>query len=189
MREVNGNLFEPEQLGLGNFDAICITTNGYVRKDGCAVMGRGCAKAAADKWPYFPRLLGAQIRNFGNSPIVLTIDQRYAVVTFPVKPILVKYCKEVDHLVMEKYKSKFANDGRFVPGWACKADFDLIDRSASRIRKLTDRMGWQRVVTVRPGCGNGELDWAAVKPMLEKHFDDRFYVITFGRREYAPRQE
>ena len=42
MIEIKGSLFnEP-------CDAFCITTNGFIKKDGTCVMGRGCAKQAAD---------------------------------------------------------------------------------------------------------------------------------------------
>ena len=40
MNEVNGNLWD------SNADIIVITTNGAVRKDGAAIMGRGVALQA-----------------------------------------------------------------------------------------------------------------------------------------------
>ncbi len=41
---------------LWDFDGIiAITTNGFVKKDGSCVMGRGCAKEAALRFGWLPR--------------------------------------------------------------------------------------------------------------------------------------
>ena len=48
MKEISGDLFS---LTIINFaDAICITTNGVVKKTGKAVMGAGCALSAREKF-------------------------------------------------------------------------------------------------------------------------------------------
>ena len=58
------------------------------------------------------------------------------------------------------------------------ADLQIVERSARELVELADYKGWQRVVVPRPGCGGGGLVWADVRPLLAKHFDDRFLVIT-----------
>ena len=63
--------------------------------------------------------------------------------------------------------------------WWEKADVRLIERSAVELVDLTNQKAWENVVIPRPGCGNGGLEWEAVKPILEKYLDDRFSVITF----------
>jgi len=40
----------------------CITINGFVKKDGEAVMGQGTAKQAADRFPGLTARLGRQLR-------------------------------------------------------------------------------------------------------------------------------
>src|SRR5437867_13408901 len=59
MKEVFGDLWE--------FDGtIAITTNGSVKRDRSCVMGRGCARQAAVKFPELPRKLASRISAEGN---------------------------------------------------------------------------------------------------------------------------
>lgn len=76
MIEVTGNLWTYPA------DFRVITTNGARRSDGCAVMGRGCAREAAVKWPNFPAVLGARIRKQGNH---VHLFRDWSLFTFPVK--------------------------------------------------------------------------------------------------------
>ena len=64
-----------------NFTYLCVTTNGFVKKDGTAVMGAGIAKSIAKKDPAAPARLGMRIRKNGN------IVQKFYnnVIAFPVK--------------------------------------------------------------------------------------------------------
>jgi len=78
MKEVKGDLWDFHKQG----HWICITTNATIRKDGCLVMGRGCALEAALKWPYLSRHLGDFIKGYGNFPILLGEER---IITFPVK--------------------------------------------------------------------------------------------------------
>lgn len=61
---------------------VAITTNGSVRRDGCAVMGRGCAYEAAQRFPGLAADLGLGIKRWGNVPIIFT---KRHLVTLPVK--------------------------------------------------------------------------------------------------------
>jgi hypothetical protein len=63
MREITGNLWD--YYNKRGF-AICITTNGALRKDGCGVMGRGCALEAKQRIPGIEKLLGEGITKWGN---------------------------------------------------------------------------------------------------------------------------
>ncbi len=62
--------------------------------------------------------------------------------------------------------------------WLANPDLRLIARSAGELHQLTDERGWPLVVLPRPGCGGGGLDWREVRPVLARHFDDRFLVVT-----------
>lgn len=162
MNEARGDLWEYPA------DYRCITTNGYVKTNGEAVMGRGCALEAAQKWPALPEVLGEMIKAGGNHVYELgfatahdevrSIRHAWNVLSFPVK----------HH-------------------WREKADLDLIRRSANELDAfLTQQMLWDdiaddfTVVLPRPGCGNGQLDWEDVRPILNPILDDRFTVITFA---------
>jgi hypothetical protein len=143
MIEVNGNLWTYPA------DVRVITTNGFVKKDGTCVMGRGCALEATQKFPGLPKLLGDLITAKGNV-VHFLIREMPALLTLPVK-----------------HK------------WFEKADPQLIALSCVCLVRLADVNGWKTIVLPRPGCGNGQLKWEDVKPILEPILDDRFHVITF----------
>lgn len=75
MKEVFGNLWE--------FDGIiAITTNGFVKRVGTCVMGRGCAKQATIRFPGLPHKLGTRISAEGNHVFYFP---EHRLITFPVK--------------------------------------------------------------------------------------------------------
>ena len=67
MREAFGDLW------LIDADAKCITTNGFIKKNGEAVMGAGVAKEAAIKYPELPEKLGYSIGVNGNRVVRITL--------------------------------------------------------------------------------------------------------------------
>ncbi len=152
MKEARGNLWD------SGAEAIVITTNGAVKNNGEAVMGRGCALEAKNLWPEFARTLGGVIKAQGNHVHIFSVksslgNARY-LITFPVK----------HH-------------------WREKADVQLIEQSVEELVLIMD-IGHGKycgsVALPRPGCGNGRLDWETeVKPLLVDSLDDRFTVYTF----------
>lgn len=61
---------------------ICIPVNGFVKNNGCAVMGRGVAKECLNKFPGIDKILGDHIKRFGN---VVWIDKSKLIAFFPTK--------------------------------------------------------------------------------------------------------
>lgn len=146
MKEATGNLWKYPS------DAIVITTNGTVKRNGEAVMGRGCAAEAKDRYPTMPTVLGNMLQVTGN--------QSYAW-AFPMTNIV---------LITMPVKHE----------WHNQADIRLIIRSAYEIVMHVDRLKRKSIVMPRPGCGNGGLKWEDVKPKIEEILDDRFTAIHYA---------
>jgi hypothetical protein len=79
MKQVTGDIWNFWESG----EWVAITTNGQTRdSDGTAVMGRGVAKQAADRFPGLPKQLAYKLNNFGNHVFIFL---KYRIVTFPTK--------------------------------------------------------------------------------------------------------
>jgi hypothetical protein len=167
MREEKGNIFTRD------CDVLCITTNGFTKASGEAVMGSGCALQAAKYIPSLPIILGASLKVNGNR-VSLLLGNMLA--SFPVKPVSI--ILEDKSQVVRHMQDKF-DIGQFVPVWACVADLELIRQSAIQLEKMNTDNGWETVVLPRPGCGAGELSWDIVKPVLDDILDDMFICMTF----------
>ena len=151
MKEVYGDLWtyhhglEPHYKPI-----ICITTNGYVKKDGSAVMGRGVAKECLLKHRGIDATLGYLIRTYGNQVQMIIKDYEIPIYAFPVK----------HH-------------------WRELADFDLIQGSAGQLANLAMANPMNIYILPRPGCGNGQRDWLTeVRPIIEPILPDNVHVIT-----------
>ena len=131
-------------------ETIVITTNGIVKRNGEAVMGAGIALEMAKKYPLFPKVFGDKLKKDGNHVFMFFVPQVKGrkVITFPVK----NHFKE-------------------------KASLELIEQSCKEIVILADKFELTQIALPRPGCGVGGLKWKDVEPILEKHFDQRFFIV------------
>lgn len=167
MLEAYGNIWDNLEL----FDALVITTNGFIKNNGEAVMGRGIALQAKERFPSLPKKLGLHLQLLSNHVGIFTIlpaeyhlvDHHYYILTMPVKP---DYVRTITGMM---------------PGWRAKADIKLIERSAKELVQIVDVKEHQinSVLMPRPGCGNGGLKWEVVKPIIAPILDDRFTVMTY----------
>lgn len=145
------------------YDAIVITTNGFVKKNGEAVMGRGIALEAKNRFPKLASWFGTLINHWGADGVFAFEDPKWdykgIIFTFPVKPA-------------------YGPNGE--PGWRVKADPKLIESSTQKLVEYINK-SWNNSITKvlmpRPGCGNGGLKWEDVKPIIEPYLDDRFTVM------------
>ena len=143
MKEVTGDLWTIKA------DARVIPTNGTVRRDGAAVMGRGVALQAKQRHSKIEFSLGILLKRLGNHVHYFYHQQDF--LSFPVK-----------HQWRETAKLDLIKR-------SCQ---ELITH-------INARHWWKRIALPRVGCGNGGLDWKDVKPILEEFLDDRFIVVKW----------
>ena len=146
MRELKGNIF----CAIGHCDAICVTTNGILRKNGDAICGRGIALTAQQTFPDFEQKLVQLIQSDGNIPHLVLASKGTAIVSFPTK-----------------YH------------WKDSSDMKLINKSAELLVKMANEQKWTCVLLPRPGCSNGGLQWDKVRPVLGQVFDSRFVIVDY----------
>ena len=180
---------------------FCITTNGFVKRNGEAVMGRGTARQATLRFPGLCTRLGRLLKQSGAGSFGLAgpplgnhvhfVAPR--LIAFPVKPVeVISSGRNVVYHVRERFPP-----GIVVPGWAAKADPDIIARSLKELAWMYENLGWAnaprdpesgklldpfdaKVFLPRPGCGAGELSWKRVKPLCEQ-YGDWLVIVHFSR--------
>src|SRR5437868_1662644 len=118
MREEVGDLWTWDD---GSVIARVITTNGFVTSTGAAVLGRGVAKQAVDRFgPALREKLGEYLQRWGNCVHSFrpneSAGRAYWLLTFPVKPAF----------------------GRFgEPGFKAEAELGIIERAAAELLHFT----------------------------------------------------
>ena len=149
MKEIKGDIFDY----IGIADAICVTTNGIVKKDGSLVMGAGNAKLFSNRYPELAKVLGNKIKSSGKNIVFKGVEakdnQGTYILSFPTK---------------EDYRSK--------------SNKELIRRSAIRLKYLADIHKLNNIIIPCPGIGCGGLNKADVINLLKDILDDRFTIIT-----------
>ncbi len=147
MRVVEKNLWDAHAEG----KTVVITTNGYVNGRGLAVMGRGVARQAAERFPSLPRQLAERIYTEGKTGGNRVHHfQEERIITFPVK-----------------HK------------WFEDADLELICKSAVELVALLDKLPQEKPVAMpKPGCGNGKLKWGDVEPVLDSILVEGYVEIV-----------
>lgn len=150
MKTAKGDVFE---MPKDQKDAVCITTNGMIRKDGRAVMGKGIALEADKRFDLAP-LLATYLHRYGNKVFNMGVrvdsktHREMCVITFPTK----------NH-------------------WKDPSDLSLIKKSAEELAGLADKLSLRTVYLPKPGCGCGGLNWKDVREILEPILDDRFVIV------------
>jgi|SRR3989304_7208936 len=147
MREDQGDIWEAYNSGFW----IVIPTNKCVKKNGEAVMGRGLALQAKQRFPCLPLDLGQAIKDVG---AYVYAFMRYRLIVFPVKN---DWRANADLKLIEE---------------SCKQLLTVVNDDIHHAF-------FGPVYIPRVGCGYGQLDWKDVKPILEKYLDDRFIVIDY----------
>lgn len=134
-------------------DVICVTTNGEVKKNDHAQMVQGNSQFARNNFHGIDVKLGGYLKQHGNRVFNLGVHEY-----------------EGKSVVLVSFPTKH--------GWRSKSDLDLISKSTDELIALCDKFNARgKVYIPAPGCTNGRLKWADVKPLLEK-LDDRFVVYS-----------
>jgi O-acetyl-ADP-ribose deacetylase (regulator of RNase III) len=157
MREANLDLLDAYK----QFDAICVTTNGQIRDDGQAVMGKGIALAVRERWPAVAKRLGGELSRRGNVVSLLGAvggDGNYYT-----------DLRNFDETLIFSFPTK--------KKWKDKSDLKLIEQSTKQLVLMAHQYELSAVALPRPGCQNGGLTWEQVKPAVSRFLDDRFTVV------------
>ena len=139
-------------LPTGKNDAVIVTTNNALRKNGNAIMGKGIAKLALSLVPNAERILGEHIRTYGDSAKICVLDaNNYHMLAFPTK----------HH-------------------WRDKSDVKLIAEACRELMTVKQQLGLGAIYLPPLGCGLGGLRWKEdVKPVVSQILDD--YCIAVHR--------
>ena len=190
MIELTGDIFKIAFREYGTYDAFLVTTNGFWNAKGEAVMGAGVARTMKERYPDIPKTLGtflrenhkrmkddagAKEREPWNVPYCIGKGVRGVnIFSFPTKPTFI-YRKED---ALDCYTYEFDRENR-LPGWKGKGSLSLIERSAQLFHAWVESapLIFKHIILTRPGCGNGQLSWSEVKPVLDKYFDERYTLV------------
>jgi len=149
MKEITGLIFQEIKKDI--WDAVCVTTNGNIKKDGNAVMGRGIAVAFKCNIPGIDKILASELEKFGNRVNYLGQHRFHnhpiRIFSFPTKH-----------------------------NWWEKSDINLIIQSAKILQVVADKYDY-KILLPRPGCNNGGLDWKEVKEAIG-FLNDNITIIT-----------
>lgn len=139
---------------------IVLPTNLSVNKNGNAIMGRGLAKQAADKFPKLSTKYGNVLKNdLGTHGVYIFFDTR--IIPCPVK---------------KNYKDD--------------ADLKIIERSLKLIMDLRDGLKTKiKLLIPMLGCGFGGLMYEQVLPLLLEYCPKGSYIVippdnVYGKDKY-----
>lgn len=167
MLETNGiDIFDQ----IDKADAVCITTNCsvFVEKTlNINPMG-ALAGAAANRWEDIPYLYARGILQAGAVPLIIGFIDKKEV----NKLISFSNLLDVDY---NKYTALVAYPTMYKIGQP--ADLALVERSATLLLEMANRLSWTKIYLGAPGIGVGGLNYLDVKSKLTPIFDNRFVVM------------
>lgn len=141
-------------------DARCITTNGTLRSNGDAIMGKGIALQAKLRYPRIEFALGRLIQKYGNHLFYIG----HGLISFPTKHDW--------------------RDDKSDIGLIKRSAMELVSlfKGDVPIKNKSNR----RILLTRPGCGSGNLDWTEVRPILQTILNSNEFIVI---NQYDDREE
>lgn len=182
MKYAVGNIMQM----IDKVSAIVITTNGFTKSNGEAVMGRGIAEQFKNMCPELPRILGSKLIQHGNNVHFLKQMGKTRIYSFPVKAEGMKLEKpEQKELIVSHARYKFSV-GMYVPGFALKADVAIIERSLKQLTQVHVQDGLSSVIVPIVGCGAGELSFNGdgIHDLMMEHLNEHFYCMSFRKDDF-----
>ena len=182
MKYAVGNIMQM----IDKVSAIVITTNGFTKSNGEAVMGRGIAEQFKNMCPELPRILGSKLIQHGNNVHFLRQMGKTRIYSFPVKAEGMKLERpEQKGLIVSHARYKFSV-GMYVPGFALKADVAIIERSLKQLAQVHVQDGLSSVIIPIVGCGAGELSFNGdgIHDLMMEHLNEHFYCMSFRKDDF-----
>ena len=130
-----GNVWEEQQH---KNSLILVTTNSFIKRNGCLTMGAGSAKQCRDKFPNIDLILGTQIKHLSIYGLIVSSDWTSFNVGF--------------------FQTK--------TDWKLNSDLKLIKYSFECLNKWMDNHNGVPVHLVYPGINNGCLKEEDVFPII-----------------------
>ncbi|MGD2071981.1 MAG: ADP-ribose-binding protein [Candidatus Thorarchaeota archaeon] len=149
MKVLKGNIWKYKDRGY-----IVIPTNGFVKKNGEAVMGAGLAKQSKEKFPDLPKRLGEHIEGQGN---VIKVFNEYGLITFPVKT---NWWENANLDLI--WKSALTLAKEFDEPYNLGADINIY--------------------MPKVGCGNGKLNWKEVEPIIKNQLGHIVTIVDWSKK-------
>ena len=182
MKYAVGNIMQM----IDKVSAIVITTNGFTKSNGEAVMGRGIAEQFKNAYPELPRILGSKIIQGKNNVHFLKQLGRTRIYSFPVKAEGMKLERPEQKELIVSHKRHEFNIGANVPGFALKADIAIIERSLKQLAQIHMQDGLSSVIIPLPGCGAGELSFNkdGIHQLMLENLNDNFYCMSYNKIDF-----
>ena len=182
MKYAVGNIMQM----IDKVSAIIITTNGFTKSNGEAVMGRGIAGQFKNAYPELPGILRNRLIQHGNNVHYLKQLGKTRIYSFPVKAEGMKLERpEQKELIVSHARFKY-DVGMYVPGFALKADVALIERSLKQLAQIHVQDGLSSVIVPIVGCGAGELSFNkdGIHQLMLENLNDNFYCMSYNKIDF-----
>ena len=147
MLEIAGDIWAFHNQGYW----VAVTTNGSLKKDGTAVMGKGTALQAVQRWPDLPRMLGRRLTAGGNHTILWP---SMGLITYPTK----YRWWEGSSLDLIKHSAE---------------EMVMLVEARRLVQEVP-----MPIYMPRLGCGYGGLLWSQVQPAIADILPD-WVVVTY----------
>lgn len=189
MIELRKDIWEIYDLQMPDIYAICITINGYVKRDGRAVMGRGVAAQAKARFPGIDKEFGEAMRADGNRVRLLQVrtDSLSSQAKRRLESGLERRQSSSAQVPERESRSRMGNEGIFASHSAIFAVAGPITSRASMGESLPAPPGLRGWGT---GLDAGEAALRALRGLAGSgtNIEEPWFVLLFPAWTGSPRE-